>query len=81
MHVLHMNKHVQIRNLPDAEHRKLKERAAAKGLTITDYVKRLIERELAKPSMEELYERLKTRKSVHLSPNAAEVIRQDRDDQ
>lgn len=75
-----MNKHVQIRNLPEAEHRKLKERAAAQGLTITDYVKRLIERELAKPSIQELYERLKTRTPAHLSPSAAEMIRQDRDD-
>ena len=33
-----MNKHVQIKNLPGTERRKLKQRAAAKGLTITGYV-------------------------------------------
>ena len=45
-----MNKHVQIRNLAGAEHRKLKQRAAAKGLTITEYVKRLIAEDLSRPA-------------------------------
>jgi hypothetical protein len=41
-----MNKHVQIRNLTEAKHRKLKARAASSGMTITDYVERLIDRDL-----------------------------------
>ena len=41
-----MNKFVQIRSLPEATHRKLKIKAAERGLSISDYVRRLIEQDL-----------------------------------
>ena len=74
-----MNKHVQIRNLPEMEHRKLKERAASKGLTITDYVKRLIESDLKRPSLAEMAERLRQLPPVNLDPSPEYLIRADRD--
>lgn len=40
-----MNRHVQIREIPEETHRKLKARAAAEGLSMSDYLKRLIELE------------------------------------
>jgi predicted nucleic acid-binding protein len=40
-----MNRHVQIREIPEEAHRKLKARAAAEGLSMSDYLKRLIELE------------------------------------
>ena len=49
-----MNKYVQIRNLTETKHRKLKARAAMRGMTITDYVERLIDRDLEKPSWAEI---------------------------
>jgi antitoxin FitA len=49
-----MNKHVQIRNLSEVKHRKLKARASMNGMTITDYVERLIDRDLQKPSWAEI---------------------------
>jgi hypothetical protein len=74
-----MNKMLQVRRLPSATHRKLKARAALEGMTLSDYVKRLIERDLEKPSMKEWLARLERRPSVHLDPPPEVLIRQDRD--
>lgn len=45
--VRHMSKMIQIRNVSDEVHRTLKVRAAAEGLSLSDYIKRDLE-ELAK---------------------------------
>lgn len=45
--VVHMSKMIQIRDVPDEVHRTLKVRAAAEGLSLSDYIKRDLE-ELAK---------------------------------
>jgi plasmid stability protein len=74
-----MNTHVQIRNLPKALHRKLKMRAASCDMTITDYVKRLIAADLAKPTLAEMVEELRRRPPIETSRSAAELIREDRD--
>jgi plasmid stability protein len=74
-----MNKMIQIRNVPEKLHRKLKARAAAEGMTLTDYVARLIDRDLAKPSLAEMAARLRKRTPVVLDPPAWTIIRQDRD--
>ena len=74
-----MNKMLQVRNLKPETHRKVKVRAAEEGVSATEWVTRLIERELKRPSMAELYARLKSREPVHLSPSAADIIREQRD--
>ena len=79
-HVAHMNTHIQIRNVPNAIHRKLKIRAAEQDLTITDYVKQLIGAELEKPTLAEMAERLSKLPPVETTPTIAELIRQDRDE-
>ncbi len=38
--VQHMSKMIQIRNVPDEMHRELKMRAAAAGMSLSDYIKR-----------------------------------------
>lgn len=45
--VVHMSKMIQVRDVPDEVHRVLKTRAAAEGLSLSDYIKRDLE-ELAK---------------------------------
>lgn len=45
--VVHMSKMIQIRDVPDEVHRTLKVRAAAEGISLSDYIKRDLE-ELAK---------------------------------
>jgi antitoxin FitA len=74
-----MNKMIQVRNLNPELHKKVKIRATEEGLTITDWVENLIEREVARPSMKDVYARLRTRKPMNLNPSAAEMIREDRD--
>ena len=74
-----MNKMVQIRNLPEKTHRKLKARAASEGMTITDYVARLIARDLEKPSIRELFNKLQNTPKVTLDPPPEVLIREDRD--
>jgi antitoxin FitA len=40
VNVLHMSKMIQVRNVPDELHRTLKVRAAAEGMSLSDYIKR-----------------------------------------
>jgi antitoxin FitA len=49
-----MSRMVQIRNVPDVLHRKLKVRAAASGQTLSDYLLREMERLAARPTREEM---------------------------
>lgn len=49
-----MSKTVQIRNVPDAMHRKLKARAAMAGLPLSDFIRLELERTLEKPTREEM---------------------------
>lgn len=74
-----MNKHVQIRSLPEATHRKLKMKAAERGLSISDYLRRLIEEDLEKPSWDEIEARMKTLPPVKLPESTVAMIRRERD--
>jgi plasmid stability protein len=74
-----MSKMVQIRNVPDALHRKLKVRAAASGQTLTDYLLAELERLATRPTRNEMLARLHTRKRVTLRTPAAAVIREERE--
>jgi len=47
-----MSKMVQIRNVPDAMHRKLKARAALAGLALSDYIRLELQRCLERPTRE-----------------------------
>jgi plasmid stability protein len=70
---------VQIRNVPDALHRKLKVRAAASGKTLSDYVLGEMERLAARPTREEMLARIHRRSRATLKTPAAIVIREERD--
>lgn len=70
---------IQIRNVPDDLHRRLKSRAALAGKSLSDYLLGEI-REIAKrPTLDELRARLHSLSEVTLSPSPAEVIRAERD--
>jgi antitoxin FitA len=80
VHVTHMNTHIQIRNVPNALHRKLKARAAQKDMTLTDYVKQLLQREVEKPTLAEMTERLKKLPPVKISgEDIVAAIREERE--
>jgi antitoxin FitA len=74
-----MSKMVQIRNVPDALHRKLKVRAAETGQTLSDYLLAELERLAARPTRDQMLARLHSRKRVTLKTPAAEIIREERD--
>jgi plasmid stability protein len=75
----HMSTMIQIRNVPDALHRKMKSRAALAGMSLSDYLLNEI-RELAeRPTLEELRARLQRRSEVKPSVHPAQAIRAERD--
>ncbi len=70
---------IQIRNVPVSVHRKLKSRAALSGMSLSDYLLVEIRRIAEFPTMDEMLERLATRKPVSTSLSPAEAIREERD--
>ena len=74
-----MNKHVQIREIPEETHRKLKARAASEGLSMSDYLKRLIERDLKRPRWDEIDARMRKMGPIDLPESTGAMIRRERD--
>ena len=70
---------IQIRNVPDDLHRRLKARAAEDGLTLSDYLLRMAEREAEHVSFAELTERIRRRGRVELKEAPSDIIRRMRD--
>jgi plasmid stability protein len=56
-----MSKMIQVRNVPDEVHRTLKARAAVRGMSLSDYVKRDLEEAASRPTLEELDARVSAR--------------------
>jgi antitoxin FitA len=73
-----MSKMIQVRNVPDRLHRELLRRARKRGKTLTDYIQEILERELARPPADEVFERVATRTPVELSGRAADLLRRER---
>ena len=66
---------IQIRNVPDDLHRKLKVRAASSGSTLSDYLLSELEGIATKPTLAELAARLAEQDAVDSNRLAAELIR------
>lgn len=56
-----MSKMIQVRGIPDDVHRTLKMRAAASGMSLSDYVKRDLEIAASLPALEEIDRRVRDR--------------------
>jgi plasmid stability protein len=78
-YVRHMSAMIQIRNVPDALHRRLKSRAALAGMSLSDYLLNEIREVADRPTLEELRERLERRSAVTPSVAPAEAVRAERD--
>lgn len=74
-----MSKMIQLRNVPDALHRRLKAQAAIEGLSLSDFLTREARKIAEQPTMEEMRRRLASRPVVHLDPSPTEILRQERD--
>jgi len=70
---------IQIRNVPDALHRRLKSRAALAGMSLSDYLLSQIREFAERPMPEEMRARLAGRSEVALSVTPAEAVRAQRD--
>ena len=74
-----MSKLIHIRNVPDAIHRKLEERAAMEGKSLSEFLLAEIRKLAALPTREKMRARLRARTRVELGRPAAEIIREERD--
>lgn len=82
VNVRHMSKMIQIRNVPDDLHRELKMRAAAAGMSMSDYIKRELGRKSRKATIKEIRARSKGRSvgSTLTSKDVVDTIREMRGD-
>jgi len=69
---------IQIRNVPDDVHRRLKARAALEGTSMSDYLLRELRRSLERPTRGEVLKRIAELPEVRVRPSPAKVIRAER---
>ncbi len=74
-----MSTMIQIRNVPDALHRRLKSRAALAGMSLSDFLLNEIRQVAERPTLDELRARLHSRMQTSLSVPPAEAVRAERD--
>lgn len=70
---------IQIRNVPDALHRRLKSRAALAGMSLSDYLMGELREIAERPTLNELRARLQQRSPTAPAVPPAEAIRAERD--
>lgn len=70
---------IQIRNVPDALHHKLKSRADLAGKSLSEYLLGEIRDVAERPSVEELLARLKSLSAINPSVDPVDIIRDERD--
>ena len=78
-YVYHMPSMIQIRNVPDALHRRLKSRAALAGMSLSDYLLAELRRVAERPTIGELRERLESRAAVAPTLSPEQAVRAERD--
>jgi len=70
---------IQIRNVPEELHRRLKARAAMEGISLSDYLRSQIQDVADRPTVAELRQRLASRKPVVSGESAAAAVRAERE--
>jgi plasmid stability protein len=74
-----MAKMIQMRNVPDELHRKLKARAAMAGMSLSEYLLREVRYIAEKPTMEEMMKRLEKLTPVITRISNAQAVREERE--
>lgn len=72
-----MSSLLQIRDVPDDARRALKARAAARGESLNRYLLDLIERDVARPTVEEVLDRA-ARRAEQASGSALDILQEAR---
>lgn len=70
---------LQIRNVPDDLHRRLKARAALEGQSLSEYALGELRRAMQRPTRRELIERVAAFERVNVAESAADAVRAERD--
>ena len=70
---------IQIRNVPDDMHRRLKARAALLGMSMSDYLVREIRSVLERPTRDEILQRIASRPAIRVRPEPAVLLRRERE--
>lgn len=70
---------IQIRNVPDDVHRRLKARAASEGQTLSELALAELRRSLERPTRAELADRVQQRPATAVTESAAEAVRAERE--
>ncbi len=71
---------LQIRDMPDELHRRLKARAALEGQSMSEYVLRELRRSLDIPTRQEMLERLAALDRIDVTESPADAVRAIRDE-
>ena len=74
-----MSAMIQIRNVPDALHRRLKSRAAIEGMSLSEYLLAELSRVAERPTLAELRDRLERRAPVAPDVSPERAVRAERD--
>lgn len=70
---------VQVRNVPDDIHRRLKARAALAGMSLSDFLLEELRKTAELPTMAEVLARIRARRSVSTKRSLAAMVRDERD--
>lgn len=70
---------LQIRNVPEELHRRLKARAALEGQSLSEYALGELRRAMQRPTRRELLERVAAFERITVTESAAEAVRTERD--
>jgi antitoxin FitA len=73
-----MAKNLQIRNVPDKVHATVHARAAAAGLSVSEYLLRQITEITETPTVEEIFERARQRSGGARGEDIVAVVREER---
>jgi plasmid stability protein len=74
-----MSKMIQLRNVPDNLHRRLKARAAMAGMSLSDYLLSEIKEIAERPTLAEMREILHQRAPISVPIDTARMVREERD--
>jgi plasmid stability protein len=72
-------KNLQIRNVPDDVHRRLKARAAMEGRSLSELALEELKKSLERPTRRELLERVRARERAVVTEPPADAVRAERD--
>ena len=77
---LGVSKMIQVRSVPDKLHRELVRRARRRGVTLTHYIQQILEREVARPPIEDVFKRIAKLPRVDIGRPVEEIIREAREE-